>query len=134
MRRTIRTYLSCLIMVAIPLHGFAASSMILCGPHHDALAQRAAAAHDHGDSHAHHPHDVASPNEGDDTQLDDFLKSLGVKCSACAACCALSAMPVTAMPALTFVPSISVAVPFFGSSYAGIVPDGLERPPSQHLA
>ena len=135
MPRAIRTFLSCLIMLAIPLHGFAAASMIFCGPHHAALAQRADSAHhDHGEDHAHHHPHAAPATDADETGLAGFVKFFSVKCSACAACCSLSAMPATPMPALNFLPSISVAVPFFGSSYAGIVPDGLERPPSQHLA
>lgn len=134
MRRAIRTFLSCLIMLAIPLQGFAAASMIFCGPHHAAMAQRADSGHhDHGADPAHNHDDTVSAIEVDERGLDGFLKFFNFKCSACAACCTLSAMPVTPMPPL-FPPSISVAVPFFGSSYAGIVPDGLERPPSQHLA
>src|SRR5687768_652304 len=135
MRRGLRTFLSFLIMLAIPLQGFATASMLFCGPHHASLAQRADAGHhDHGAAHAHHHHDAAPATDDDETGLAGFVKLFSVKCSACAACCSLSALPATAMPSLSFLPSISVAVPFFGSSYAGIVPDGLERPPSQHLA
>ncbi len=122
-------------MLAIPLQGFAAASMIFCGPHHDSLAQRADADHpDHGADHAQHHHDPAPATDADETGIAGLLKFFSVKCSACASCCSLAAMPIASIPALTFLPSMSVAVPFFGSSYAGIVPDGLERPPSLYLA
>lgn len=135
MPRALRTFLSCLVMLAIPLQGFASASMVFCGPHHASLAQGADAGHhhDHGTDAAHHHHD-ATPGDAEDGGLADFLKLFAVKCSACASCCSLAAVPIAPIPALSFLPSIGVAVPFFGSSYAAIVPDGLERPPSQHLA
>jgi hypothetical protein len=130
-----RTFLWCLMMLTVAVHGFAVASMTACGPHHAALAQRADSHHhDHGAGAAHHHHDAASTIEAEDGGLDGLLKGLGVKCSACAACCTLSAVPATPVPALIFLPSISVAVPSASSSYTGIVPDGLERPPSQRLA
>ena len=135
MRRAIRTLLSCFLMLAIPLQGIAAASMLACGPHHAALAQRAdAARHDHAAGHAQHQHDAMPAAGVDDDGPGGSFELFNFKCSACAACCTVSAMPAAPMPALAFVPSIGVAIPFFGSSFAGIVPDGLERPPSQHLA
>ena len=122
-------------MLAIPLQGFAAASMVLCGPNHASLAQPAdSSQHDHGADASHHHHEATPAPGDDDNGVGDFLKFLGMKCGACSACCTLSAIPLAAVPSLAFLPSTSVAVPFFGSSCNGIVPDGLERPPSQHLA
>lgn len=136
MPRALRTFLSCLVMLAIPLQGFAAASMILCGPHHAAMAQGAdSGSHHHDDAAAphHHPDATPAPDAGENA-LGEFVKSLGMKCSACSSCCSLAALPIAPVPSLTFLPTTSVAAPFFSSSYTGIVPDGLERPPSRHLA
>ncbi len=135
MPRALRTLLSFLIMLAIPLQGFAAASMVFCGPHHASLTQPGHSDHHHdGAAAPGHHHDAGPAADAGETGFEGYLKFLSVKCSACASCCSLAAVPIAPFPPLTFLPAISVAVPFFGSSYSGIVPDGLERPPRQHLA
>ena len=109
---TITALLTSLVL-AMPIHGFAAASMIVCVPNHARIAEAAAISSHHHDADA---------------------KVLKLKCSACESCCAMSAVPVTALPSVSFVPSLGVAIPFFDSSDAAIVPDGLERPPSSVLA
>jgi len=140
MRRATRTFLAWILILAMPIHGFAAASMIVCGPNHARMAEAAeAASHDHGggaQSGAGHHHHAAAPSAHDpaDDPESLFVKILKLKCSACESCCAMSAVPVAALPSLSFVPSLGVTAPFFDSSNAAIVPDGLERPPSAVLA
>src|SRR5438034_1074310 len=132
MRRAIRTLLAWLLVLAMPIHGFAAASMIVCGPNHARMAEAAAAAthhHDgaaHSDADHHHAAGPSSHEQGDDPE-SLFVKILKLKCSACESCCAMSAVPVAALPSLSFVPSLGVTIPFFDSSDAAIVLDGLER-------
>ena len=64
-----------------------------------------------------------------------FVKIAKIKCIACAACAALSAAaPAPVMPELGITPVGHILIPFLASSYAGVVPAGLERPPRAFLA
>ena len=105
----IRAVLTVLVVLAIPVQGFAVATMLSCGPGHERMAGGAvgghahdAAAHDaaiapHGhDRHdgvaAHVPAaygsgDVAAPARA------PFTPPADSKCSACAACCVASAIP-----------------------------------------
>ena len=130
----IRTVLIWLVVAALPVQGWAAASMINCGPAHHRMA---AATHPHPDDamageHAGHAHHAASMSHasGDHPQFgSDELGKLGnFKCSGCASCCAAAALPSTvirldALAATDFVaPRIPSTVPVF-------LTDGPDRPP-----
>lgn len=101
-----RLFLACLLMAAIPLQGFAATTMMLCasGAAHQVAAPAmpmAPMGSDHGHSHghgaaaehgAHAGHSAAAPDPADGAGLQhdavhDVVHDLGHKCSLCAACC-----------------------------------------------
>jgi hypothetical protein len=112
---------------AMPVQGYASAAMLICGPRHVEMA--ADAAHDHA-GHAH-PHSMdAAHDEGADGGDGALVKIAKIKCIACAACGALSAAaPAPVIPALGISPAGHIVIPFLASSYAGVVPAGLERPP-----
>jgi hypothetical protein len=136
-----------LLLLALPLQGFAAATMIHCGPNHHRMLATATLAHGeapgHGASAAHaHPHQMAladdhaaakSSDAGSDApsvqQLDKLMK---FKCSACAACCMGAALPTAAMAFEPFVP-LMTPDSFVPTRHIGFVTDGPDRPPRLSL-
>ena len=122
-----------LLVVALTFSGWAAASMLTCGPGHHQIAASAApvdlapdvdnglpdgtfvslgeAVHDHGASAHDEPHKLAK-----------------VKCSVCAACCTGAALPSSTV---TFeaTPAINSAVPELPTTAALFQTGGPERPP-----
>jgi hypothetical protein len=94
MSRFVRIALMWLIALAVPLQGFAATSMLFCGPVHEAAAQDFHSGLDHAKhGHSHDHAKVAADMHVDDTHSPSVDKSSTTKCSLCAACCASAAMP-----------------------------------------
>jgi hypothetical protein len=91
-----RLILAWLMMAALPLQGWAAASMLYCGPAQraavQAQAQVPAAGSDHGMQAAHHGTDAGSPahHHADTTAADDSDAAgdgADHTCGVCAACC-----------------------------------------------
>jgi hypothetical protein len=135
----LRTFLMWLLVLAIPVQGFAASAMLHCGPSHQRQQQAAATIAgqqaddehhvDHGPQ-AHHA-DHGMSGAADDSATDDSgapTSLAAAKCSACAYCCYATAIGGTP-------PSVGVVTPDTAPDAAvpprldAIVPDGLDRPP-----
>lgn len=132
-----------LLLLALPLQGLAAASMIHCGPNHHRMLATATFAHGEAPGHttsaAHaHPHEMAladdhagakSSGAPSVQQLDKLMK---FKCSACAACCMGAALPTAA---LTFEPFPPLMTPdsFVPTTHVGFVTDGPDRPPRLSL-
>ena len=133
-----------LLLLALPLQGFAAATMLNCGPNHHQMWQASigtqAAAHEHS-GHGEHHHPMVSadsdqtsassePDDGKSSvqQLSELSK---FKCSACAACCMGVALPASA---LTFQSPPPAAAPdfFVLASHVGFLTDVPDRPP-RHL-
>jgi hypothetical protein len=155
MPHRLRTALMWLLLLALPLQGFAAATMLTCGPNHHRLPVHAAAAsvHDHGHDHGngngqHHAHahehapapaqadaeaavDVAADRAPSSHAMDQGAKSKS-KCSACAACCIGAALPAAA---LVFAPFDAATAPVGSApaSRVGFFTDGPDRPPRLHL-
>jgi hypothetical protein len=123
MRRLFRAFLMWMVMLAVPLQGIAATTMLLCGPGHGGASHASAepATHVHGD---HRDADAADETSG--------LETKG-KCSACASCCSAVAL-------LAGLPTLPAAEPAAGPraavepGFEGVVADGLKRPPRTVLA
>ncbi|MBA2673795.1 hypothetical protein [Ramlibacter sp.] len=140
----LRVLLAWLVMLAVPVQGFAATSMLMCdgGAGHHAAAQskaNRATAHDHGKhDHAGHAihadagHDHASHDQGHAKQAKAEIKKasdLQQKCSVCAsACCHAVAITSTAvLQSASALPLIRIVEPFVAiHSRATTVPD---KPP-----
>ena len=139
-----------LLLLAVPLQGYAASTMLICGQGHHASASRmtariaeqnatSAANHDHSaahQDHASHAHqhiksqfdleNAASPQDHASTKVNG--KHLSGKCSMCAFCCGGAAMISTfTLPPLER--SSSMVEPLPQRLIVGVTVHGLERPP-----
>ena len=140
-----RSVLMWLLLIALPVQGFAAATMLNCGPNHHRMWEASVgtqvgssehAAHDH-----QHPKDVADPDEvavvGDHadggSSLNHLSKLSKFKCSACAACCMGVALPPSPLAFLSFPPA-SAPTPNVSAPHVDFVSNGLDRPPRLFLA
>ena len=135
-----------ILLLALPLQGFAAATMINCGAnHHRMLAASASAAtevHEHAMS-GHHQHEADLAGDMHAAAVDDdehgaslahhLDKLTKFKCSACAVCCMGAAMPTAALVIASFPPTMTTAL-FVSTPHADFVSDGLDRPPRLFLA
>ena len=134
MNRVLRAAITCLLLVAMPLQGYAAGSMLFCGP---AAGMSVALEHHHDDATAHEGHvehhlDVASADVDDvgAPQLHDVKHG---KCSVCSSCCSAAVLPSTPITAATVLPH-AAPLPDFDHANPGQGPARLDRPPRFHLA
>lgn len=134
MSRLFRIALACLLALALPVQGQAAYSMRFCGPSHDE-AIAAAAAHDQAQhDHAQHgqvQHEFVQ-DQSSATAHADKSPAHG-KCSACAACCGVAAIPPSPL-SLAVVPVTSAYDSAPAPLRVGRNASGLERPPKTDLA
>ena len=131
----LRRVLTWVIIALLPVQGYAAASMIACGPMHAEMA--AAASHAtgaDGHDHAAHGHEHAGVSQDGGDEQPSFGTLGKFKCSACASCCTAPAVPASSD--LSFaVPQVHAElIPFYPASEDSFVPDGLERPPRPLLA
>ena len=154
----IRRFFLWLLMLAIPMQGMAASTMLLCGPEHHRQQQSAQAMHEHS-AHGHGKHgnaarathdaqpgghgldgahatDDALPiDAGGDVGADPIgLSEISkAKCSACASCCSAVAL-------LGPVLSLAVAerhesrTPALTTDFEPVFIDAPDKPPRAFLA
>lgn len=124
MRLVPRLLLTIMLLLALPLQGFAAAAMMSCAPSHHGLPG-SAVVHEDAAPHAHHhdsDHDPAStPSRGKHA------------CSACAACCIGGALMPSALRLppdfSTHLRPLPVRVP-----PPAFITEGTERPPRHVLA
>jgi len=124
----LRTFLTFLLALALPLQGYAAQRMLFCAPqsHHPVQVQ---APHDHS-AHVHHSSKADAKAPVHDSVHAKFTPG---KCSACASCCAGVAMVSSPLVFSANTPSpdyTGTVVP----AYSGHTPDRLDRPPRSTLA
>jgi len=128
MWRNLRIMLMWLLALAIPCQGFAAASMLNCGPGH----HRAPSAHSH-DGHAHQHAGGPAASDHQVAKGSTIHKAMKGSCSACSSCCTSVAIPSAAV---TFeaTPVNDFFDPLTPRSVASFVADGPERPPRYSLA
>ena len=151
MSRALRITLMWLLTLAVPVHGFAAASMLGCmGSQHRVAAlagthSHASGHHDDGAVMHHHSHDSEGAemaqaghhphgDAGSDTDTHKGHTDGKASCSACAACCASAALPATPMvfEQPTLAPdSFVLPAP---QHVAHFISGGLERPPRSVFA
>ena len=131
MRDLTRTLLVWLLMLAVPVQGFAASAMLFCSPsHHQAMSQLS----NHHAMQAQHQHgDHANAMAADQTTAAKMDKTMDGKCSACAACCIGSSI-VSGQFFNPIVMAGSERIPFIAESFVNYTPEGLDPPPRSFLA
>lgn len=154
MSRLSKSLLLYLLMLAIPAQGFAASTLLFCGPAHQRVTTAQESDHHSGHGHSyaraadHQAHVLPAVSvdsvglasidaEGDSTNNDYALGIAGepgkLSCSACAACCMGVAAPASdqkLQPA--GLASERMAATSF--RHIGFVTDGPRRPPRSFLA
>ncbi len=139
----IRAVLTVLVVLAIPVQGFAAATMMSCGPGHERMAGGVVGGHVHDaatapDGHVHDDGvaarvpapasvDVAALERARLAPLPDF------SCSACAACCVASAIP--AAPLIVAIERAAAEpIPLRPEPSVDFVVERLEHPPRNLLA
>lgn len=136
MTRALRSVFTWLLLVAVPLQGYAATGMLFCG----AIGERALVAagaehhHDHATSslegaHQHEATAVAS----DDGAALDLHNVMHGKCSACSSCCSVAALPSAPMASAVFEPRATLFIDYERAD-TGQGSARLERPPRLNLA
>ena len=123
-----------LLIVALPMQGYAAATMVNCsGRHHEVAvghAHDASANHHHGhEDHSSHPHEVPDAGDDVDTQEADHANPAStLTCSACAACCVGIALPI-ALATQTF--PVPVSEPHFQRTCptVDVLLKGPDKPP-----
>ena len=135
-----------LLLLALPLQGFAAATMLNCGPNHHRMLSAATAepseAHDHS-TVGHHPHAAAMADDhhrmlsdagaNDLSSVHHLDKVTKFKCSACSACCMGAALP-TAVLAIAAIPTAMTTAVFISTPHVDFLSGGLDRPPRLLLA
>ena len=125
-----------LLILAIPLQGLAATSMMLCATEHHQVSSTEnlqVADHKH-EAHVqlHEGHKQhAQAHEADEHSSDTVTThqhSSKDKCSACSACC-VGAVMLTSYLAAPISRPASEKIDMAFSSHVGHISDGLERPP-----
>lgn len=112
MRCSFRILLTWLIALALPVQGWAASTMSVCGPSHSRMVAAAV------DAHAHHGM----------AHVDADAPPADLSCSACAWCCSLLALPAAA--AFEAADELRApALPMAAAAQAVFLTEGQERPP-----
>ena len=137
------------LALAVPVQGFAAASMIGCGPGHHGTAgshSHAIGMHEHAlgvqQSHdsdgaemaqADHHHHADAASHGDQHKAHADAKFSKASCSACASCCTSAALLSTPLvfEATDAPDSFVILAPHRVASF---VSGGLERPPRSVLA
>ena len=134
MNRVLRAFLTWLLLVAVPLQGYAAGSMLFCG---DGAATSGAVEHHHDAGAVHdgdvpHHHGAVSDARGDQDapNLHDVMHG---KCSVCSSCCSAAALPSAPIAATTATPRAAL-FPDLEHANPGRGPARLERPPRLNLA
>lgn len=144
MHRAARAILVWVMVLAMPLQGWAASMMLYCGPgHHTNGASHGSqqhAEHAHAHDHAHamdgqppaHVHADGDSDSGSDDSCLSKHPAKGSR-SACAACCAALAWPANVVPLAPAGPG-GVAPVERVQPLASHLPETPDRPPRSTLA
>jgi hypothetical protein len=120
-----------ILLLAVPLQGFAAATMMLCAPQVANAAAVPGASHDHqamlaAQASGHHDQHAVSRHDGDGDKHD---RQAGGKCGACSACCYGAAMaPSDSLPMSSGVPAFE-SIPFAAGHAPTVDLAGPERPP-----
>ncbi|MEP6875985.1 MAG: hypothetical protein ABI887_16630 [Burkholderiales bacterium] len=149
MKCFVRCFVMWLLVLALPVQGFAASTMLLCGAGHHGSAQATEGGHDHaGHMHvgaqdvsaiseapAHDQAAEAAPSHHGSAFSPLTAKHAKVtgKCSACAACCTVAFLPTTVIALTALAPSRALPVVEL-TTHVGFFTDGPDRPPRLSLA
>ncbi|MGZ8272371.1 MAG: hypothetical protein ACXWUM_00555 [Burkholderiaceae bacterium] len=136
MTGTLRSVLTWLLLVAVPLQGYAAAGMLFCGGSGERAPVAAGAEHHH--DHATSPLDGTHQHEAtagasDDGAALDLHDAMHGTCSACSSCCSVAALLSAPMACVVFEPRTTQFIEYERAD-TGHGPARLERPPRLNLA
>lgn len=126
MSRFWRVVFAWILVLALPLQGYAAQAKLFCGPAHHGVAASAAAANiDHAGHSAH---------AGTDLATTETSKTAGAgKCSACASCCSAVAIAGALVQTPVIAPQSPAVATVLQAGDCALI-EGLERPPRPTFA
>ncbi len=143
-----RYFLMCLLLVAMPLQGFAAVSMLVCGANHERLYSSAAQG-SASTSHAQHMHCSDPSDDHESSAAAASTDPLPVpqaaasalshdtgsqfKCNTCGPCCIGAVLTTDLTIGPVPMPS-SADFPDIPTPHPSPAPRGLDRPPQTILA
>ena len=146
MRRIARLVTICLLLMAIPVKGAVAASMVMCGPGHERatapitaetekIAGGNVSSHQHNHASYHYAGNGGSAfSHGAGIAQHETLATHGaVKCSICAACCVGGAFLVSTEVSVPASVGTEAPLPTLEVQFSGTVLAGLERPPRTFL-
>ena len=125
-KKSIHFLFVALIVLAVPLRGYAAATMQLC----EATRHGGLATDDPHAAHAHQ-HDVETSQHGDAQARhgSNSHESHGTStCSACGACCS-GASASTSLPIFPAIRPVSMIAVLLAQEFSGVVLENPERPP-----
>ena len=131
MLQLVRAMFVWLLVLALPVQGWAAATMASCNQHHSTASHAVADGHD-VHTPVDHGHVLAGAADAPSSDADSAHASAH-SCSACAACCSVGALPspVLTVPVDAAAPTVFAAVQPAVGVFAV---DGPERPPRQACA
>ena len=141
MQKLTRLFLMWLLVLALPVQGVAAASMLHCGPARG--NSPGAVAQGQGHDHARHAHAGHAADEALQAQPADHAAAVDddllvhdasqVGCSACASCCSATAIPAAPLVLAPSDPvhTVNRAIAF---DVVAFLTGGPERPPRSSLA
>jgi hypothetical protein len=137
MKRLLRTALTWLLFVTVPVQGYAASAMLFCGAAHEPVGVSVVdhAAHGHA-VHAHdgaHHETAATAAGGHETSSFDLTDLVHGACSVCASCCSGAALPAATIDPSVVQQQLTPSLPIENAA-PDRAPARLERPPRTTLA
>lgn len=137
MNRVLRTFLLWLLVLALPVQGYAAATMPACGTiqSHDPAEITSAFPHEHDATtrvhthQGHHPDSAEQVAHGDHSASISSAQHADSTCSTCQSCC--FGLGIIAQNMTWQLPSDNAQLPAAAPivSYTGFIPQGLERPP-----
>ena len=127
MKQAARILLLAMLLVALPLRGYAGVLMAFCESQHGGTSAVEGLAHEHGDGHhGEGRHHDAGTDASGTTGGPSHAASV---CSVCASCCASADLSSIGTSGVEFQFPDSNPIPFFGRQVSGFIPDHLDRPP-----
>jgi hypothetical protein len=135
MTRVLRTLMLWCLLLALPLQGFAAATMLPCGAtagptHGHATATTALADANH--DHHHAQQDIAAAHDDGQASQDHAAApdhQAGSKCSTCSVCCVGAAFLPTNLNVHPVFHSLTLQLAPAALLFSGTSPQRLERPP-----
>ena len=132
MWKKLRTTLVWLMVLATPMQGYAAATMLYCGPGHHSAATKPETAGHAGSAALHHADHAGYAEPAQISATDLLDQTAKMKCSVCASCsAAVIVSSVVVIPVFTAASAPLIAVPDAPISF---ITDGPSRPPRSLLA